>query len=124
MTSLFRRPIAPRRPGNDVPEGTLRFIVRKQEISMAKPTAQQRQSDTAQPETSIIGLSIYSSDGTKIGEATQVGKHEGQEAIAAQLEPSLMGAKVLIPAKMMTQQGDRLELPMTAEQVRKQISKP
>jgi hypothetical protein len=49
--------------------------------------------------------------------------HEGQETIAAQLEPSLMGAKVLIPAKMMTQQADRLELPMTAEQIKQQISK-
>jgi sporulation protein YlmC with PRC-barrel domain len=91
---------------------------------MAKSTAQPRQSDTAQPETSVIGLPIYDSDGTKIGEATQVGMHEGQQAIAAQLEPSLMGAKVVIPAKMMTQHGDRLELPMTAEQVRSQISKP
>jgi hypothetical protein len=90
---------------------------------MAKSTAQHKQPDTAQPETSVIGLPIYGSDGTKIGEATEVGMHEGQQAIAAQLEPSLMGAKVLIPAKMMTQQGDRLELAMTAEQVRKQISK-
>jgi len=35
-----------------------------------------------------------------------------------------MGAKVLIPAKMMTQQDGRLELPMTTEQIRKQIEKP
>jgi PRC-barrel domain len=91
---------------------------------MAKSTAQPRQSDTAQPETSVIGLPIYASDGTKIGEATKVGMHEGQQAIAAQLEPSFMGAKVVIPAKLVSQQGDRLELPMTAEQVRKQISEP
>ena len=90
---------------------------------MAKSTAEQRQPDTAQPETSVVGLPIYCSDGSKIGEVTQVGMHEGQEAIAAQLEPSLMGAKVLIPAKMMTQQGDRLELSMTADQVRQQITK-
>jgi len=87
---------------------------------MAKSTAQP---ETAQPETSIVGLPIYCSDGTKIGEVTQVGTHDGQQAIAAQLEPSLMGAKVLIPAKMMTQQDDRLELPMTTEQVKKQIEK-
>ena len=76
---------------------------------MAKSTAQPRQPDTAQPETSVIGLPIYDSDGTKIGEATQVGMHEGQQSIAAQLEPSLMAAMVIIPAKMMTQQGDRLD---------------
>jgi hypothetical protein len=97
--------------------------VLKQEIIMAKSTAQQNQPDTAQPETSVVGLPIFSSDGTKIGEATQVGMHEGQQAIAAQLEPSLMGAMVVIPADMMTQHDDRLELPMTTEQVKKQISK-
>jgi sporulation protein YlmC with PRC-barrel domain len=90
---------------------------------MAKSTAQPRPSDTAQPETSVIGLPIYDSDGTKIGEATQVGMHEGEQSIAAQLEPSLMGAMVIIPAKMMTQQGDRLELSITAEQIRNQLSK-
>ena len=91
---------------------------------MAKSTAQHKQPDTAQPETSVIGLPIYDSEGSKIGQAMQVGMHEGQQAISAQLEPSLMGAKVIIPATMMTQQGDRLELAMTAEQVRQQISKP
>jgi hypothetical protein len=34
-----------------------------------------------------------------------------------------MGAMVIIPAKMMTQQGDRLELSITAEQIRNQLSK-
>jgi sporulation protein YlmC with PRC-barrel domain len=91
---------------------------------MAKSTAQQMQPDTAQPETLVVGLPIYCSDGTKIGEVTQVGMHDGQQTVAAQLEPSLMGAKVLIPAKLMTQQDDRLELPMTTEQVKTQISKP
>jgi len=90
---------------------------------MAKSTAQQTHPDTAQPETSVVGLPIYCSDGTKIGEVTQVGMHDGQQTIAAQLEPSLMGAKVLIPAKLMQQQDDRLELPMTTEQVKNQISK-
>jgi len=81
------------------------------------------QPDTAQQGTSIIGLSIYGSDGSKLGEATQVGMHEGQETVAAQLEPSLMGVKVLFPANMIAQNGDRLEVPLTAEQVKNQISK-
>jgi sporulation protein YlmC with PRC-barrel domain len=114
---------------------------RKQEITMLRSTvtmiavatalgslpvtAQQARPDTAQQETSVIGLPIYSSDGEKLGEVTQVGMHEGQQAVVAQLEPSVgKGAKVLIPAEMMTQQGDRLELPMTAEEVKKTVSKP
>jgi len=53
-------------------------------------------------------------------EVTQVGLHEGQRAVVAQLEPGLgNGAKVLIPAEMMTQQGDC----PGAEEV-KTISKP
>ena len=122
MRAGFARPTRAAE-GNDVSEGTLRSIPLKPEITMVKSTAQQQQPDMAQPETSVVGLPIYCSDGAKIGEVTQVGMHEGQETIAAQLEPSLMGAKVLIPAKMMTQQGDRLELPMTAEQIKQQISK-
>jgi len=94
---------------------------------MAKSTAQQKLPDTAKQGTSIIGLSIYGSDGSKLGEATQVGMHEGEETVAAQLEPSLMGVnvgkEVLFPAKMIAQNGDRLEVPLTAEQVKNQISK-
>ena len=94
---------------------------------MAKSTAQQKLPDTAQEGASIVGLSIYGSDGSKLGEATQVGIHKGEETVAAQLEPSLMGGKagkeVLFPANMIAQNGDRLEVPLTAEQVKNQISK-
>ena len=96
-------------------------------LSALPATAQQTQQTppgTAQQETSIMGLSIYSSDGEKLGEVMQVGTHEGQQAVVAQLEPDFgKGATVLIPAEMMTQQGDRLELPMTAEEVKTTISK-
>ena len=89
-------------------------------------TAQQAKPDTAQQETLRIGMPIYSSDGEKLGEVTQVGMHEGRHAVVAQLEPTLgSGAKVLIPADMMRQQqNDRLELSMTAEEVRNTVSKP
>jgi ribosomal 30S subunit maturation factor RimM len=95
-------------------------------LSILPATAQQTKPDTAQQETSIIGMPIYSSDGQKLGEVTQVGMHEGRHAVVAQLEPSLgSGAKVLIPAEMMRQhQNDRLELSMTAEEVRNTVSKP
>jgi len=87
-------------------------------------TAQETRPDTAQQETSMMGLSIYSSDGEKLGQVMQVGTHEGQQAVVAQLEPDFgKGATVLIPAEMMTQQGDRLELPMTAEEVKTTVSK-
>jgi len=94
-------------------------------LSFPPAMAQQARPDTAQPGTSVVGLPIYSSDGAKLGEVTQVGTHEGQQAVVAQLEPSMgTAARVLIPAEMMTQRGDRLELPMTVEEVKKTISKP
>src|SRR5262245_62269960 len=88
-------------------------------------TAQQTKPDTAQQQTLAIGMPIYSSDGEKLGEVTQVGMHEGRHAVVAQLEPSVSGAKVLIPTEMMRQhENDRLELSMTAAEVRNTISKP
>ena len=94
-------------------------------LSCQPASAQPARPDPAQPGTLVVGLPIYSADGEKLGEVTQVGTHEGQQAVVAQLEPSIgTAAKVLIPAEMMTQKGDRLELPMTAEEVKKSISKP
>jgi sporulation protein YlmC with PRC-barrel domain len=94
-------------------------------LNIMPAMAQQTPPDTAQQETSIIGLPIYSSDGEKLGEVTQVGLHEGQRAVVAQLEASLgEGAMVLIPTEIMTQQGDHLELPMTVEEVKNTLSKP
>lgn len=55
-----------------------------------------------------------------------MGLHQGRQAVLAEMGSFLgMGATlVLIPQEMMTQQSDRLELPMTAEEVRSTISKP
>jgi sporulation protein YlmC with PRC-barrel domain len=90
----------------------------------AVPATAQQTTPTPRQETSMMGLSIYSSDGAKLGEVTQVGTHEGQQAVLAQLEPDFgEGTTVLIPAELVTQQGDHLELPMTAEEVRTTISK-
>jgi len=127
-------------PGNNPAKETLRSIVRKQEntmlkstvtiafalaLSMLPATAQQTKPDTAPQQTLAIGMPIYSSDGEKLGEVTQVGMHEGRHAVVAQLEPSVSGAKVLIPTEMMRQhENDRLELSMTAAEVRNTISKP
>jgi len=106
-------------------KSTVTMIALALALSSLPASAQQARPDTAQQQTSVIGLPIYSSDGEKLGEVTQVGLHEGQQAVVAQLEPFLgTEARVLIPAEMMTQQGDRLELPMTAEEVKKTISKP
>jgi len=106
-------------------KSTMTMIAVAMALSFSPVAAQQAPPDTAQQGASVVGLPIYSSDGEKLGEVTQVGTHEGQQAVVAQLEPSLgTAARVLIPAEMMTQQGDRLELPMTVEEVKKTISKP
>jgi hypothetical protein len=107
-------------------KSTLRGIAVAFCLSIAPGNAQQVPPAPAQEETSIIGLPLYSADDKKLGEVTQVGMHEGQQAVIAEMGSFLgIGAKlVLIPAEMVTRKGDRVELPMTAEEVRKIISKP
>jgi sporulation protein YlmC with PRC-barrel domain len=107
-------------------KSTLTGILVAIALGTAPATAQQAPPGTPQQESSIVGLPIYSSDGEKLGEVTQVTIHEGQQAVLAEMGTFLgIGTKpVLIPAGMVTQKGDRVELPMTAEVVKNIISKP
>ena len=95
-------------------------------VSLAPAMAQQVPLVPTQQETTIVGLPLYSADGEKLGEVTQVGMHEGQQAVLAKRGTFLgMGPKpVLIPAERVTRKGDRAELTMRAEEVRKLLSNP
>src|SRR5688572_1405188 len=94
-------------------------------ITTMSASAQQSQSAPAQTETELVGLPVYSSDGQKLGEVTQVGNSDGQVAVRAELGETLgIGSRsVVIPAEVYKQKGDRIELSMTAEQVRKRFLK-
>jgi sporulation protein YlmC with PRC-barrel domain len=106
-------------------ESTLTGIAVAIALGTAPATAQQTPPGTAQQESSLVGLPIYSSDGEKLGEVTDVTMHEGQQAVLAEMGTFLgIGTKpVLIPAGMVTRKGGRVELPMTAGEVKNIITK-
>ncbi len=93
-------------------------------VTTMSASAQQPQSPPAQTETDLMGLPVYSSDGQKLGEVTQVGNADGQVAVRAEMGEFLgIGSKsVIIPAEVYEQKGDRIELSMTAQEVRKRLS--
>jgi PRC-barrel domain len=86
---------------------------------------QQSQPPAAQPEATLVGLPVYSSDGEKLGEVTHVGTAGGQQAVRAEMGTFLgMGTSpVIIPAEMFEHKADRLQVQMTAAEVRDSISK-
>jgi hypothetical protein len=94
-------------------------------VTTMSASAQQPQVPPAQTETDLMGLPVYSSDGQKLGEITQVGNADGQMAVRAEMGEFLgIGSKsVIIPAEVYEQKGDRIELTMTAEEVRKRLSR-
>ncbi len=75
----------------------------------------------AQAEAQILQLPVYSSDGQNLGRIMQVAVVEGKlKGVRAELGESLgIGtAAVLIGAEVLEQKPDRLEITMTAAQVR------
>ena len=84
--------------------------------------AQEKQPPAAQPEVTLVGLPVYSSDGQKLGAVTEVG---AQRAVRAEIGGflGLGSSAVVIPANMFEHKGDRIEVLMTADEVKDTISK-
>jgi PRC-barrel domain protein len=92
----------------------------------ATPTlAQQGQPPAVQTEHELVGLAVYSSDGEKLGQVTQVGTAGGQPAVRAELGGFLDVAPsaVVIPATMFAHKPDRIEVAMTAAEVKETLTK-
>jgi ribosomal 30S subunit maturation factor RimM len=92
----------------------------------ATPTlAQQAQPPVVETEHELVGLAVYSSDGEKLGQVTHVGTAGGQPAVRAELGGFLDVAPsaVVIPAAMFQQKPDRIEVAMTAAEVKETLSK-
>jgi hypothetical protein len=87
--------------------------------------AQEKQPPAAQPEVTLVGLPVYSSDGQKLGAVTEVGLSGTQRAVRAEIGGFLgIGSSpVVIPANMFEHKGDRIEVLMTADEVKDTISK-
>ena len=90
--------------------------------------AQQSQSQApaaAEAQSPLIGLAVYTSDGEKIGQVTQVGLAGGKPAVRAELDGflGLSPSLVIIPVSMFEQKPDRIELALTAIEVKDTLSK-
>ena len=83
-----------------------------------KPEAQQ-------PDPGMVGLAVYSSDGQKLGQVAEVGMSAGSPAIRAEMGEFLgLGAtSVVIHADAFERNGDRIEVAMTAAEIKDTISK-
>jgi hypothetical protein len=73
----------------------------------------------------MVGLAVYSSDGQKIGEVAEVGMAGGAPAIRAEMGEFLgLGAtSVVIHADAFERKGDRVEVSMTANEIKDTITK-
>jgi hypothetical protein len=87
--------------------------------------AQEKQPPAAQAEAALVGLPVYSSDGQKLGEIIEVGSSRGQPAVRAEIGEfmGLGSTPVVIPANIFERKGDRVEIRMTADEVKDTILK-
>jgi len=87
--------------------------------------AQEERPSAVQPEVTLVGLAVYSSDGQKLGQVTEVGVSRGQPAVRAEIGEflGLGSTPVVIPANMFEHKGDRVEVLMTADEVKDTVSK-
>ena len=108
--------------GNEMPRSLLAGALAV--ALTAAPALAQERSPTAQME-SLVGLALYSSDGQKLGQVTQVGMSGTQPAVRAEIGGFLdVGqSAVVIPISMVQQKPDRIELAMTAAEVKDTLDK-
>jgi hypothetical protein len=84
-------------------------------------SAQVETPQTDQGETQLVGSPVFSSDGQQLGQVIQVAMSDGQlRAVRAELGDALgIGtATVVIGAEVLERKSDRLEITMTAGQVK------
>jgi hypothetical protein len=93
-------------------------------LSFAAPllaNAQQKKVGPAQQSNAwLVGLPLYSSDGKKLGQVTEVVTAAGQSAVRAEMGTFLgLGpTSILIPEEMVDRKPDRVEIIMTASEVK------
>jgi hypothetical protein len=98
-------------------------------VAACPVAAQQAPSAENEPgvrvDTALIGLPIFSSDGQRLGQIAEVGSSGGRPAVRAEMEESLgIGPRsVVIVAEVFQQKSDRIELSMTAAEVKDTLSK-
>jgi hypothetical protein len=93
--------------------------------ALAQQMPEQNDTQAAEPTTSAVGLPIYTSDGEHLGEVVQVISFADQPALRAEIGNFLgIGTTTaVIPANMFQRKPDRIELSMTAAEVRNTVEK-
>jgi hypothetical protein len=98
-------------------------------VAAGSVAAQQTPSGENQPgvgaAAALVGLPVYSSDGQRLGQISEVGSSRGTPAVRAEMEESLgIGPQnVIIFAHAFQQKSDRIELSMTAAEVKDTLFK-
>jgi PRC-barrel domain len=108
--------------------GVLATALAAAPLSAQESQPQQSPSPPAQTETgkALVGLPVFSSDGQKLGEVIEVGEVAGgQKAVRAEMGDflGLGSTAVLIASDMFQTKDDRVEIAMTAAEVKDAISK-
>jgi hypothetical protein len=78
-----------------------------------------------QVDPALVGLAVYSSDGQKVGEVAEVGMAGGVPVVRAEMGEFLgIGeSSVIIRANAFERKGDRIEVAMTANEIKETISR-
>jgi hypothetical protein len=76
-------------------------------------------------DASLVGLSVYSSDGQKVGQVSEVGLSGGEPAVRADMGEflGLNPGSVIIGGKAFERKADRIEIAMTAQEIKDTITK-
>jgi hypothetical protein len=100
-------------------------MAQQQGPSPAPPSAQPDPPAAQQVDPSLVGQTVYSSDGQKLGEIAEVGMAGGTPAARVEMGQFLgLGtSSVIINAKALERKADRIEIAMTADEIKDTISK-
>jgi len=92
----------------------------------AAPAQDSRKPPAGKADRGLIGLSVFSSDGVKIGRVVEIGIDDDNQAVlVAEIERPLgIGSDaVAIPVAMFVRKSNRIELTITAAEVGDRISR-
>jgi ribosomal 30S subunit maturation factor RimM len=105
-------------------QSVLAAIVLAVTLGTVPASAQQATPSGTHEETALVGLPLYSADGERLGEVTQVGMHGEHKAVQAEIGGFLaMGPKtVIIPLVALEQKAGRVQLGMTAAEIKDMLS--
>jgi hypothetical protein len=91
----------------------------------APPKDDKGEPEAAAVDPSLVGLVVYSSDGQRLGEVAEVGMAGGTPAVRVEMGEflGLGSSSVIVNAKAIERKQDRVEIAMTAAEIKDTIAK-